>query len=482
MPFTLHPFQVDDTDALRALMHTNRSVVYQLPTGGGKSVTAGWIVQKLREKGRRALILVHRKELVRQFVATLKNVGLATDTGVISPSFTPTPWAPIQIASIFSLARREFRFQPDLIIVDEAHHARAKTWATVLERYPEAKILGLTATPSRLDGKGLGEHFEAMHCGPSINQLVADSHLAPMLVKRVPIGFGVQGARKTAGEYNKKDLDERADAKVVGNSVIAYQRYIPGVRTVMFGVTKRHARHTAEALVAAGVRAAYIGDDTPSAVRDATVAQFADGLIDVLCNVSLVDEGFDCPACEAVMDVAHTLSVTRFLQRAGRAMRYREGKTATLLDLVGNTYTHGLPDIERRWSLANSEEVGQPSQGGNSGRALRCCKLCLTVFKPTLAFCPQCGAEHDGRPVSEVDVDLIDATPTPKPEPKPKPAPKMTNRERNRILYEARRQLQTGDPTSAWFLLYDAGRNAGYHPTWAHMLADHLRIPRDART
>ena len=479
MGFKLRNFQEHDTGELRFLFRCHRAVLYQLPTGGGKTVVAGFIAQRLRAGGLKILILVHRKELVKQFFATLKKVGLADDVGIICPGFTPTPWAPIQISMVFSYARRTVNFEPDFIFIDEAHHARANTWEIVLARYPNAKILGMTATPRRTDGKPLNSHFEVMHCGPSIPALIGIKSLAPIRVLRVGVGFGRKGIRKLAGDYNKTEMDKRANEAVVGNSVTAYLNHIPGRRTIMFGVTKRHARETASKMVNHGVRAAYVGDDTPAKVRDRTFDDFGEGRIDVVCNVGLVDEGFDVPACDAVMDVSHTASVTRYLQRIGRCLRYQDGKEAILLDLVGNTYVHGLPDIERTWSLEDEDGDGRPQSKRDTPTSLRSCKVCLTVFRPNKAFCPACGSEHDGRPVSEVDVELIEATPgLNKP---PKPEPKIGKKQRGRILYDAKVLLATGDPIGAWRRISKAGAEAGYHPNWAWMLADHVKIPEHVR-
>ena len=487
--FDLRPFQTADVAALRRLMRDWQSVLYQLATGGGKSVVAGFIVQRLRENGFKTLILVHRRELVKQFVETLKACGLDADIGVVCPGWVATPWAPIQIGMVFSWVRRKPKFSPDMVVIDEAHHARAETWETVTGWYPKAKKLGLTATPARTDGKGLGKNakrkkgigFDAMHQGPTIPQLVAAHHLAPTRVLRVPIGFGRKGVRKVAGEFNAKQLDERVDERIVGNSVSAYLKHLNGMRTIMFGVSKRHARATSERLKESGVAAAYVGDDLSQGERDETMRQFGAGYYTVVCNVQLIDEGFDCPECIAVMDVAHTASVTRYLQRVGRAMRYQPRKIAILLDLVGNTYMHGLPDIARIWTLDDTDQPGAPESAADGGRKLRCCKSCFMVFRPTLTTCPQCGSEHDGRPVSEVDVELIEAEPEKPPPPKPRPKAKLTRQEVKEILYEARLMSNRGDYKGAFKHLADKGASVGYHSNWAFLMADHLKIPLEAR-
>ena len=180
MPLILRDYQSDLAQTLRVNFRRYRSICLQLPTGAGKTPIAGAIALGLSERGHGLLALEHRDELVDQFCRTLDTVGLSGRYGVIAAGRAPTPWARFQVASIQTLARRATPdLKPRYVVVDEAHHARAKTWAAVLDRFPDAKILGLTATPERLDGKPLGMHFEHLVCGPSIAWLVAHGWLAP---------------------------------------------------------------------------------------------------------------------------------------------------------------------------------------------------------------------------------------------------------------------------------------------------------------
>ena len=168
----LRPYQQAAVDGLRDAIRQNGSVVFACPTGSGKSVVAGEIARLATEKGSRTLFLIHRRELVKQLRDTLNEFVPQAQPGIIAAGFPATPWSKLQIASVQSLARREYVHEPNLIIVDEAHHVRAKTWERVLGRWPNAKRIGLTATPMRLDGRGLGAHFESMIVGPTIPELV----------------------------------------------------------------------------------------------------------------------------------------------------------------------------------------------------------------------------------------------------------------------------------------------------------------------
>jgi len=475
--YELFDDQKHDVASIRRLLSQQRKTIYAASTGSGKTVTAGHIMQSASRKGSKVLVLVHRRELVGQFVHTLHEAGLDDRVGVVCGGWTPTPWAPIQVAMVFSWARRKMSFRPDLIIIDECHHAKAKTWETVIERYPDAYLLGLTATPVRLDGKGLSPPFTSMHCGLSTPELIEARRLSPIHVLRIPSSFRKKGLRMTGGEYNRKDMEKKADAKFVADAVNAYLKYTPDRQCIMFGVSKRHARDVAERFAEFGVSAAAVGDDTPDPVREDTFRQFARGGIRVVCNVSLIDEGFDVPACDVVIDAAPTASVVRYLQRAGRAMRYREGKMAILLDLVGNSYDHGLPDQSREWELVVDNPKDLREENRRKGNNLRCCRQCLCLFSPKLVECPHCGTEHDGTPVHEIDIDLIEAKPK---EPK-RPKAKMTMRERGQKTGEAKSLARLGKYDEAWEAIKSVQMEAEYHNGWAHITADLIGIPHENR-
>ena len=222
-----------------------------------------------------------------------------------------------------------------------------------------------------------------------------------------------------------------------------------------------------------------MGSETPDAERDDIFRRFSDGRVTVVCNVALIDEGFDVPDCEAVIDSSPTLSVTKFLQRVGRCLRPFLNKIAVYVDLVGNVYRHGRPDADRTWSLDEDAVNGALMQKETKGDGLRCCQSCLTVFEPRHAFCPHCGVEHDGRPVREVDVELIeDMGGPPKP---PKPKPKMTAKERGRLLSECHRLIAIGQHDKAFQALAKTAKEKEYDRTWVLVIADQLRIPAGAR-
>ena len=458
-------WQANDVVAIREAFRRHKTVCYQLATGGGKSLIAGSICQGTRRHGRNALILVHRKELVDQFVNTLRSAGLDHDVGVVHPSYPMTPWAPIQVASIFSLMRRSLLLDPYIVIVDEAQHMRAKTWGKIVERYPDALILGLTATPARLDGKGLGEAFSHLVCGPTIPELISYQRLCPVRTFRLPVGFDFKAFRKMAGDYNVKDVAAQAiQPAVVGKAVSAYERFMPGHNAIFFGVTIAHSRATAERMRAAGIPAEHVDGETAVGTRARIMEMFRAGDIKVVCNVDLISEGFDAPGCNAVIDASPTKSLTKYLQRLGRSMRWQEGKTAIHADLCGNII-HGLPEDERVWTLSMDEAQASAESVAPAAK-LRCCTGCATVYPVRKRECPTCGAAPETRPVIEVDVELQEMKPTGR-SPK-RPAKKNLER----LIREAKRA------PSPWSALEDVRVVMGYPEQWTAQLAALLDIEK----
>ena len=339
----LRGYQQDAVNEIRRAVAQFGSVVYCLPTGGGKTKVAGEIARLAAAKGSRTLFLVHRRELVKQTIETLENDCPGVQVGAIASGFPECPWAPLQVASIQSLVRRERVATPALTIWDECHHTRAKMWETVINRWPNAKRIGLTATPERLDGKGLAEHFATIVMGPTIPQLVEIDSLAPTRTLRIPMALMLDDLKTNrSGEYNAKDLTNRVTGPVVASAVDAYLRYAKGKRAIFFAIHRDHSRRVCEGLRSQGIRAEHVDGDDPPARRDRIMTEFRTGGIDVVGNVALIDEGFDAPACEAVLLGAPTRSVTRYLQQAGRAMRPGVGKTALVLDLAGISHELGL--------------------------------------------------------------------------------------------------------------------------------------------
>lgn len=455
----LRDYQTRDIGRIVDALRKHRAVCYQLPTGAGKTIIAAEICRRLVANGQKGLALVHRRELVRQFVNTLVESEVLPHfgIGIIAAGQAPAPWATFQVASVQTLARREVNFDPRLIFVDEAHHIRASTWETLMQRWPTARILGLTATPARLDGKGLGAHFDVLLEGPTIPELVEQGYLAPTRVKYLPEGIDLTGVRTLAGDYNRGQLQQQVNSKVIASAANSYLRYAKGKKALFFGISVKHSQAVVDELRKNGVKAAHLDGGSPTYERDSVMKDFAEGDMMVIGNCQLFDEGVDVPACSVVMLGSPTKSVTRYLQSCGRAMRPQPGKEALILDLAGTCHYLDLPDAERHWTLEGDEA---PKKESPLRRAInRTCEKCHTVYPAVYPKCPACGLEYQGgTEPDEVDVELEDATPDHQVR-KRTPVPRW----RLKTLIR-----QTGGDIVK---LQQLGKELGYKPGWAHKQA-----------
>jgi superfamily II DNA or RNA helicase len=361
---TLRPYQARAVEALRASYASGRRApLLQLPTGGGKTVVFATIAAGARAKGRRVLVVAHRRELIRQ--ASDKLAAAAVPHGVIAAGFDAAPDELVQVASVQTLAARGFANIGafDLIVLDEAHHAAASTWTDLLRQHSSARLLGVTATPIRLDGKGLGISaggpFDDVVVGASVRELVEGGYLAPAKCFVAEHSIDTSGVRTRHGDFDTHTLAARADDGVItGDAVQHYRRHADHKPAIAFCVTVEHAEHVAEAFRAAGYRSACVHGKTKKNGRDALIAGLGNGEVEVLASCELISEGLDVPAVGAVILLRPTKSLAMHLQQIGRGMRPAPGKSQLIvLDHAGNILKHSPPDADHNWSLDGVEKA-----------------------------------------------------------------------------------------------------------------------------
>jgi superfamily II DNA or RNA helicase len=408
----LRPYQQDAIARLRAAYAAGaRAPLLVMPTGAGKTVVFAHVCASILARGRTALVLVHRRELIRQASAKLHAAGVAH--GIIAPGFTPTR-DPIQVASVQTLQRRLANLplqHVDLIVIDEAHHASAGSWHRIVSALRNARLLGVTATPERLDGKGLGTHaggpFDVIVEGPSIADLVRDGYLVPTEIYAPADAPDLSRTRVRAGDWARDDLERLLDRpQIVGCAVEHYGRLCPGQPAIAFCVSVRHAHDVAAGFRAAGWRAAAVDGAMGTAERDRSIAGLADGSVQVLTSCDLISEGLDVPAVSAVILLRPTMSLVLHMQQIGRGMRPADGKQSLIvLDHAGNVLRHGLPDEPRAWSLDGAK--ARRSNATRALPALKRCPSCFVVHKPA-PYCPACGHvyESEARQVRQVSGEL----------------------------------------------------------------------------
>jgi DNA repair protein RadD len=395
----IRPYQVEVINQLRAgVAAGQRRILLVAPTGSGKTIMGGSIVASGLVRGSRVLWLAHRRELIQQAQDKLFELGV--DAGIIQAGFQPSPELPVQIASIPTLHARAVRtraIEPppaDLIIVDEAHHIRARSWKATLALYPDAVVIGLSATPCRGDGRGLGNVFDIMVECPSVQELIDLGFLVPTKVY-APSRPDLTGVRVERGDYVEKQLAEVMDrGELVGDIVTHWLRLAERRKTVIFATSVAHSVHLRDEFRRAGVLAEHIDGSTPLEERDGILRRLSRGEVEAVANCAVLTEGWDQPDVNCIVLARPTRHMGLFRQMIGRVLRPAPGKDhALVLDHAGNVFQHGFVEEPVHWTLSTDRRAENPMHGagGYGGkRTLTTCPECHAVRRQG-APCGACG-------------------------------------------------------------------------------------------
>ena len=399
----LRPYQNQLANDIRGAFGSgaNRPLAVS-PTGSGKTVLFSYITSQVLKRGSRVIIVAHRREILDQISATLKRVGVPH--GFIQAGKSAST-QPAMVASIQTLARRLDTIPaPDLVIIDEAHHSVSKSYVQMFAAWPTAKFIGVTATPERLDGKGLGAMFDRMVMGPSVQWLIDNGFLAQPVYYAPREVVDLSQVHTVAGDFDRSEAEEIVDTpRITGDAVTHYVRFCNRQRAVAFCISVAHAQHVADIFNSCGIPAASIDGTLDPEVRKQRVEDLTAGKILVLTSCELISEGFDLPAVNAAILLRPTHSLSMHLQQVGRALRPYPGKTnAIILDHVGNCLRHGLAEQERDWDLGGREKRLKKSSLVETKQ----CSKCFAIFAGTV--CPQCGSQREiaVREIEEVDGEL----------------------------------------------------------------------------
>jgi len=443
----LRDYQTRVLDESReAYRQRHRAVLLCMPTGAGKTVTASTVVHSASNKGNVTWWLTHRRELAGQASKTFHELGIPH--GTVQAGFVSNPHACVQVASIQTIARRLDELpEPDLIVFDETHHIGASSWDALFHKFPRARILGLTATPWRLDGQGLGRWYSTMIMGPTTAELIAQGSLSPYRLF-APAAPDLSAVATSAGDYQRGALAKAMDKpQIVGDAIGHYSKLCPGKRAVVFAAGVENSRNIVGQFLGAGIPAEHVDGSMPVEARDAAVDRFRSGQTLILSNSDLFGEGFDVPAIEAAILLRPTKSLSLHLQQVGRALRPAEGKReAIILDHAGNSLLHGLPDDDRDWTLDDREKRKRAAPAEVS---IRQCSECFFVFRPA-PKCPQCGHVHQ---VQTREIEQVEG--------------ELTEFQRAREARDKRQQVGKAETLEDFQRIAD---ERGYKPGWARQM------------
>lgn len=382
----LRPYQCSSMSTLKSAYKKSKRVLFVLSTGGGKTAIFTHIAES---SPKRVLILAHRKELIEQISERLQ-----APHGIIMSSVTPNYAERIQVGSVQSVVKRLQYINPEFIIIDEAHHAVAGQYAKIMEAFPDVFVLGVTATPCRLDGHGLAHAFDELIEGPNIKQLIDMGYLCPAKVYASEHEW--DKIKKSAGDFDKKEAaDFMLQSKITGDVVNTWRKYAEDKQTIVFCASIKHAIIMARMFTLLGHKAEAISSENTKEEREIIIQNFKEKKTKLLVSVDIISEGFDVPSCEAVILLRPTKSLSLYMQQVGRGLRTFEGKKhAIILDHAGNCFRHGLPTIDREWNLTHDKVKAAQSVKWE----LRQCKNCFAVISTHIDLCPECGKKQEPKP------------------------------------------------------------------------------------
>lgn len=510
MTVKLRPYQEDFVHKVRVTYRSGvKAVVLVAATGAGKTVVFSHIAKAAAEKGRRVLILAHRDALIKQASRKLNDNGV--QHGIIMAGFTPAPRRMVQVASVQTLIRRLKQMLAaadvayarahaaalaaglseeeavakakeakrlagfDMIVIDECHLSAAKSYMDIRAAWPEAIVLGVTGSPIRLDGKGLGigagGMFESIVMGISIGQLIDQAFLVKPAYYGSREQVDLSGVKKVGGDYDSDALAAVMDKpKITGNAIEHWKKICPGVPAVAWCANVAHAKHVAEEFNAAGIPALALSGESTSDERDRALRSLEDGTLKIITFAMLLVEGVDCPAIGAVILLRPTMSLSSYLQVIGRGLRTiyapgmplgtveerfaaidagPKGRKCYVLDHCDLWKRHGFADEEREWSLDGMIKKKGKKKDQEKGPDLDQCPKCYHVHAPA-ETCPACGHVYEVkvRKLDYADGELTEITPEMKKQ--------LANQRRNEV-----RGAKTLEELQA------IGARMGYKPGWA---------------
>lgn len=447
----LRPYQNDLLQEVRKAYRDGfKCPLVVASTGLGKTILFSFITHGASQRGNPVLLAAHRKEIIQQISMSLAKFGV--EHQIIAPadrvrsikiahfrafgrSFVST-YSVVMVGSVQTIVGRLGQVDSTvrraggrlLVVMDEGHHCVEDTqWGEVMDHCASHNALGLivTASPERLDGRGLGRghggYADVMIEAPPMSWAMENGYLSPYRAFTTANPIDMTGVKLRMGEFNTAETEERADKpSITGDAIAHYRQHANGMRGVVFCVSIKHSQHVSEEFSAAGIPAVHIDGGTDDAVREQAIMDFADGKVLILTQVNLISEGFDLAAIaqkdvtiDCLIDLAPTNSLVNAMQRWGRVLRPYPGKVAVILDHSSNLQRHGLPEAEREWTLEGRKKRKRKAADNDNEPdvVVRTCPQCFAITKP-VPVCPNCGHVHEvkERKVEEKEGELVELT------------------------------------------------------------------------
>jgi DNA repair protein RadD len=405
----LRPYQELSISKTRdAFKQGRKKVLLCVPTGGGKTTIASQIIKNAVDNGKKVIFLAHRQELIHQAHARLLKFGVTA--GMIMGKYKYA-FDSVNVASIQSLQRR-YMPPADLIFIDEAHHTQSAGIKKILDNYPNAYVIGLTATPERLDKKPLSDFYEELLETISINELIQEGFLVDTRVFAAADSIKTEdlaNVKSAMGDYAQNELYKLYNkSKLYKGVVDNYKKIAPNTKAIVFNINCEHSKNTCQEFINNGIQAKHLDADTPEDDRKQILKDFANGLFDVLCNVNILTEGYDLPSIETVILNRATQSASLYFQMVGRGLRTAPNKDyCTVIDHGDNWKTHGLVTDEREWNWQGKKKKKQ------GAFPVKECPKCGQIMSLQSKICVSCNyifPQKEQEPQEELVSEFVEIT------------------------------------------------------------------------
>lgn len=428
-------------DVYNSLRKRNKRIMVVSPAGSGKTVTMSEIARRATSKKNRVLFVVHRIEIVQQARQTF----IAND---VDMNYCEVG----MVQTISNKVKKDKVKKPTTILIDEAHHSLSKTYIDILDAFPDAVVLGFTATPTRLSNKGFTEVFTDLILGKSVKWLIENERLAPFKYYSVNLIDNEKLKHASTGDYKNDSIDKAMKPTIYGDVAENYRKFADGKKTIIYTHNVESSKHVAEKFNQLGYAALQVDGKTPKDKRHEAMELFRKGEVKILVNAELYGEGVDVPDCQCVILLRPTESLTLFIQQTMRAMRYQPNKTAIIIDHVGNYMRHGLPNTEHDWEVHFKGRKKKRSKE-NTVMAKEC-PNCLGVVHAAQSVCPYC--DYEWPPPERGDYEVDESA------------------ELEEVGSSFVLEMRKPEDCNSVEELYELARNLGYKPGWAYVQAKRL--------
>lgn len=378
--FSLYDYQVEIVNSVfEKFKADKKAIMVQSPAGSGKSIIMAELARKVTAHGKRVLFVVHRQEIVEQIQTEFSQHGVNMELCMCTTV----------LKARNKLLNKDNAWIPDLILTDEGHHSKAKTYKKLYQYFPDSLKVGFTATPWRLSGKGFEDLYEELIIGPTVSWLIRNNRLAPFKYYSERLIDTDTLSTASTGDYTTESITQEINRhEILGDVVESYKKFANGEQTILYAHDVDYSQKVVRQFQQSGINAVHCDSTTSTKERDKIMNDFREGKVKVLSNVDLISEGFDVPDCSCVILLRPTASLVIDVQQSMRCMRYKPNKIAKIIDLVGNYKMFGLPDTPRQWSLKD-----RPKSKGNSmpPSPYKECQYCQAVIGKRCVICPECG-------------------------------------------------------------------------------------------